>query len=95
MPLIDRAPHLSVFAEADNVQWTIRLEGGFILLGQESSGIIDTIPAGGNIEIQSGLIFGFGPTSVIATAETPDSTYTRTQGANIFFFFVFVKPGGG
>jgi hypothetical protein len=82
-------------AEADNVQWTIHLDGGFILLGKESSGIIETIPAGGHVDIESGLIFGFGPTRVIATAETPDSFDTRSQGANVFFFLVFVKPGGG
>ncbi len=82
-------------AEADNVQWSISLDGGVILLGKESSGVIDTIPAGGRVEIASGLILGFGQTRVTAIVETPDSTDTRTQGANIFFFFVTIRPGGG
>jgi hypothetical protein len=82
-------------AEADNVQWNIVLDGGFVLLGRETSGTIDTIPAGGRVDIQTGLIVGFGPTRVIATVETPESTDTRSQGANIFFFIVKVKPGGG
>jgi pyruvate/2-oxoglutarate/acetoin dehydrogenase E1 component len=71
------------------------LDGGVILMGKEHSGTIATIPAGGSVEVQSGLIFGFGQTRVILTAETSESSDTRTQGATILFFFVNILPGGG
>jgi hypothetical protein len=82
-------------AEADNVNWMMTLDGGVVLLGKEHSGTIATIPAGGSVEVQSGLIFGFGQTRVILTAETSESSDTRTQGATILFFFVNILPGGG
>ncbi|MBU1940682.1 MAG: PKD domain-containing protein, partial [Candidatus Thermoplasmatota archaeon] len=82
-------------AEADDVNWVMALDGGVILFGKEHSGTITTIPAGGSVEVQSGLIFGFGQTRVILTAETSESTDTRTQGATVLFFFVNILPGGG
>jgi hypothetical protein len=41
------------------------------------------------------MVFGFGPTRVICTVEIDEGSDYRSQGANVFFFIVQVKPGGG
>jgi hypothetical protein len=81
--------------EALNVEWSITLDGGTILLGKESSGVISSIPAGGVAEVQSNMIFGFGPTRVTVYAEINEGSDFRDQGATLFLFFVHIKPGGG
>jgi hypothetical protein len=82
-------------AEADAISWTITLDGGVILLGKETTGVIPTIEASGVTTINSGLVFGFGPTRVIVTVEFDEGSDYRSQGANVFLFFLQVKPGGG
>jgi hypothetical protein len=82
-------------AEADDISWTIFLDGGFILLGKETTGLIPTIEAGGVTTISTGLVFGFGATRVIVTVEIDEGSDYRSQGANVLFFIVSVKPGGG
>ena len=82
-------------AEADDVTWNIYLEGGFILLGQETTGVIPTIETGGIATIRSDPIIGFGSTHIIATVEIDEESDYRSQGANILFFIISVKPGGG
>jgi len=82
-------------AEATDVQWRITLNGGLILLGKESSGEIEYIPPGGEITINSKLIFGFGKTLVSTTVEIPESSDTRQQNGNVFLFFIKINPGGG
>jgi hypothetical protein len=84
------------FAEADNVSWKISLDGGVILLGKEHNGTISTIPARDTIEIQSGLIFGFGQARVTIKVESAESTDTLILGKTVvMFFFVFFLSGGG
>ena len=82
-------------AEADDIAWSITLDGGFILLGKESTGVIPTIEAGGTATITTDPIIGFGSTRVIVTAEIDEGNDYRSQGANVMFFFISVKPGGG
>jgi hypothetical protein len=81
--------------EATNVQWSITLDGGTILIGKESNGEIPSIPPGGSEPINSGLILGFGNTQVTVTAEILEGTDTRTQGATVFLFYIKINPGGG
>jgi hypothetical protein len=82
-------------AEADEITWSITFEGGVVLLGRETTGIIPTIEAGGVAVLKTGLVIGFGPTRVTVTAEVPESSDSRSQAATIFFFYVNVLPGGG
>jgi hypothetical protein len=82
-------------AEATDVSYRITLDGGTILLGRESSGIISTIAGGEFVEVTSGPIFGFGKTRVIVEAELPICSDTRDQGATVLFFIIKVTPGGG
>lgn len=82
-------------AEADDITWSIIFEGGFILLGRETTGIVPTIEAGGVAILQSSLVIGFGPTRVIVSAEVPESSDSRSQAATVYLFYVNVLPGGG
>ncbi|MCK5112956.1 MAG: Zn-dependent exopeptidase M28, partial [Thermoplasmatales archaeon] len=82
-------------AEADDINWQITLDGGLILLGKETTGTIQTIPIGGEEEVRSGLIFGFGQTRVTVTADILEGSGIRNQGAFVLLFFISVLPGGG
>ncbi len=80
---------------ADDVSWMIALDGGFILLGKETSGTGLNIPSGGEETVNSKLILGFGKTRVIVTAEIPDGdSDSKNQGASVILFFIKVNPGG-
>jgi len=84
----------SGIAEADDISWTITLDGGFILLGKETTGEIDTIAAGEEQAISSKTIIGFGASTVTVKVDIPEGSTDRGQGANMFFFFISVNPGG-
>jgi len=49
---------------ATNVNWSISLTGGLILLGRHTTGMLSTIPPGFSPEIQSGFILGIGSISI-------------------------------
>ena len=80
---------------ATNVSYRISLDGGFILLGKETTGTITQINPGEYVSITSSPIIGFGKTKVLVEVELPVSTDFREQGATILFFYVYVNPGGG
>ncbi len=80
--------------EAADVQWSISLDGGVILLGKESTGQI-SIAEGVTETIESGLILGFGRTTVTVTVEVPESSDMTENSAFVFLFFINVNPGGG
>ncbi len=71
-------------AAATNVQWSINLIGGLIILGKESTGTIPTIAAGATADISSKLILGFGKTVVTVTADTA----TKSQNATVLLVFI-------
>jgi hypothetical protein len=69
---------------ATNVSWSIKLDGGLILLGKQTTGTIPTIAAGGEVGISSKLILGFGATVITVTA----GTASKTQDAKVLLFFI-------
>lgn len=71
---------------ATNIQWSIKLTGGFIMLGEESTGTIPTIAAGATADISSKLILGFGKTAITVTADTA----IKSQNATLLFVFIKV-----
>ncbi|MCX6662099.1 MAG: PKD domain-containing protein [Euryarchaeota archaeon] len=71
-------------AAATAVDWSIKLDGGIILLGKESTGTIATIAAGGEVAISSKLILGFGATVITVTA----GTASATQNAKVLLFLI-------
>ncbi|UCF12981.1 MAG: hypothetical protein JSW06_01665 [Thermoplasmatales archaeon] len=82
-------------AEADDINWKITVDGGFILLGKETTGTIPTIPLGEEEIVRSSLIFGFGQTTVTVTADIPEDSDNRNQGAFLLLFYINVHPSGG
>jgi hypothetical protein len=78
--------------DANNVNWSISLEGG-AFIGKETSGTID-IPAMEKVTVNSKLILGFGPVEVKIKASIPESSDAVQIGGYILFFFVNVHPGG-
>jgi hypothetical protein len=70
--------------EATNVQWSIKLTGGFIILGKESTGTIPTIAAGATADISSKFIIGLGKTVMTVTADTA----TKDQPATVLLVFI-------
>jgi hypothetical protein len=80
--------------EATDVQWSIVLSGGLIILGKETTGQI-TIPVGITETITSGLIFGIGAITIIVSVEVPESSDTTENTGFVLLFFINVNPGGG
>jgi len=78
---------------ATGLIWSIKLNGS-ILLGKNTTGGPENIPAGGSKTIYSKPIFGFGPTAVTVEARVPDgSSAIRKQSAFVLLFYIFIKPG--
>jgi hypothetical protein len=68
----------------NNINWSIKLDGGLILLGKETTGTITGINAGGSVAISSKMILGFGATTITVTA----SSISKTQDAKVLLIFV-------
>ena len=64
--------------DANDVSWSINLDGGLIILGGSSSGTIN-IPAGQLAEISTGLILGFGSTTVRVNLDHPLSSASKSK----------------
>lgn len=82
------------FSEINNVDWNIILDGGFILIGRETTGSITNIPGEEEINLNSKLIIGFGSTKVRVSVEFLEGSDTREQIGFVLLFFVKVNPGG-
>ncbi len=80
--------------EAKNITWKISLDGGFILLGKETTGEIDTLVVGEDKTITSKAIIGFGPTRVSVRVDIPEGTHTRERSGFMYLFYIKVNPGG-
>ena len=70
------------------VNWSISLNGGFILSGKETSGRIAGISAGGEGTVSSGFILGFGKTVIMVSAEIAGSSDTAERDAFVLLFFI-------
>jgi len=77
--------------EALNIKWNINLIGGFILRGHQSSGTINILSSGEEVDITSKRIFGIGRTDVVLTIEMPDGTiYKSTENGIVFLLLIMV-----
>jgi hypothetical protein len=74
--------------DVNDIKWTITLEGGLIILGQESEGTIPSLKAGFIADFESKFILGFGKPTVTVKLEVEDLTFEETVQASVFFFFV-------
>lgn len=81
--------------DANFVNWSIKLDGGLILFGEESTGTIPTIPAGQEVSFKSNLILGLGKTRVTVNADEPyGSADDREQGGRMLGIYIIVNYGG-
>ena len=87
-------PTIIAFYRGHGYRWVIfalNLVGGFILRGHQSSGTINSLSPGEEIDITSKRIFGIGRTDVILTIEMPDGTiYKSTENGIIFLILIMV-----
>ena len=71
--------------DAIDVEWSITLSNGFILLGSDTTGVIN-VPAGEEVIVYSNSILGFGNTIVtVAAGNTEESS-----NAIVILFFIFL-----
>jgi len=70
--------------DAADVDWSIKLTGGLIILGKETTGTIASLPAGGEETITTGMILGLGATTITVTADTA----TKNQEAKVLLIFI-------
>ena len=81
---------------AFNVQWKTTIDGGFILLGRESSGTLPKpLLPGEEITVKSKLIFGFGRITITVELWADNVPYRSVSfSAMLFFFFIKLIKGG-
>jgi hypothetical protein len=82
--------------DATDVAWSLNIQGGFILLGRETTGNVTLIPAGEVVQVESNVIVGLAEPQFIASVEESfGSTDTVQRGGQVFFIFIKVNFGGG
>ena len=55
-------------ADAVDLQWSIDLDGGLILIGKHKEGTIPILAAGNSETVRTGFVFGLGKTTITITA---------------------------
>jgi hypothetical protein len=73
---------------ANNIDWSIALEGGFIIMGKQTTGQILVLESDDERTITSDPIIGFGKTMVTITATVPQNTAGEEQEAMVLLFFI-------
>jgi hypothetical protein len=73
--------------EASNVTWSINLEGGLVLLGRETTGMITKIQPGFSPQIQTGFLLGIGKVTITVTVGSAE----KTSSAFLLGPFVLIK----
>jgi hypothetical protein len=59
---------------ATDVNWSITLSGGLVLLGRHTTGTLQMIPPGFSPKIHTGFIFGIGSLSITVNVATAEKT---------------------
>ncbi len=74
-----------------NVEWSIRIDHGYIFYGREKTGVVENIPSYNKVTVKS-FVFGFGTIEIYVHAKAPDgSSSTGNAIALIFGPFTFVS----
>ncbi len=78
------------FAEITDANWDITLDGGLILLGGHTPGII-SIPLGGEETVKSNVVLGLGQIIITVNAQlSPYTSDTKDQEAQVFLIFIII-----
>jgi hypothetical protein len=80
--------------EATNISWSMTVDGGFILLGKQTTGTIPSIPPGGNVTVNSKLILGFGDIKVTTIAEIEENIDEKTNNGFAYLLYIQINPSG-
>ena len=72
---------------ANNIAWSITLEGG-AFIGKETTGTIASLEPGAGETVSSKFILGFGATLVKVTATIPESSDTKEAEGTVLLFFI-------
>jgi len=75
--------------EATDVNWSINLDGGLIILGKETTGTIASIPAEDEATVKSSLILGIGSVTITVAADCAEGS-PADKSANGFVILFFV-----
>lgn len=81
-------------SDINNIQWSIDIDGGLIILGKRTTGLISIIPSGDETKIVSNMILGFGAINVKITAEMPEVSNMREQSGFVFLLLITINPSG-
>ena len=65
-------------ADATNVQWSIDLEGGLVIIGSHADGTISTLAAGTSQTVKIGFVLGIGGVTITAAADGASKTASGT-----------------
>jgi len=79
--------HNNGTAPLTNIQWSITLEGGFLLAGASDNGTIDTLDADSGLKISDRPVLGFGDVSITVTASADGIPEVQKTGSAFVFFF--------
>jgi hypothetical protein len=75
--------------DATDVEWSITLDGGLIILGKETTGMISTLAVDAEEEIKSGLILGIGKPTITVYAECAEGPTAEANATGfVLLFFV-------
>lgn len=74
---------------ATNVDWNINLTGGWIIWGDQSTGLIPSIPPGGEIVISSKIILGLGRTNILVDARIKEGT-SDTKNVDALLLGIYI-----
>jgi PKD repeat protein len=72
-----------------DIQWTINMTGGLVLLGKTKSGSIESLDPDATATVKDPLVFGFGKTTIDVTVTCAEGiTHTASAKGTVLLFFV-------
>lgn len=82
-------------ADANDVNWSITVDGGIILTERITSGFISSMPMGEVTTVNTGFIFGFGSIVVTVSASVSNGlSDVKEQTGSVFLIFIKIKFSG-
>ena len=78
-------------ADATDVDWSITLDGGHIILGTETTGSIPSIAVDAEEDIKSSLIFGIGKPTITIYAECAEGKIAEGNATGFVFLILVLN----
>jgi serine protease AprX len=76
------------FGDANQVNWSMSIDGGLILGKRQITGNITTISAHSQATVASSMLMGFGKALVTFTAAVPECSSCKSRNATVFLFYI-------